>query len=79
MHKDKLLGKYVMYENKGAKANGTRLGKVVKITGNTLTIIDAYKERHRIHCKTQRILGVLKKRKISGLTQEQYLEEIEWG
>ena len=79
MHKDKLKGRYVMYENKGTKANGTRLGKVIKITGNTLTVLDAYKEKHRIHTKTQRILGVLIKRKIRFKKQAEYLEEIEWN
>lgn len=79
MHKDLLKGKYVMYMALGTKSKGWRLGKVVKITGNTLTITNAYKEKCRINKKTHEIFGVLKKRKISGLKQSEFLERIEWN
>jgi len=79
MHKDLLKGKYVLYENRGAKFNGWRLGKVTKIVGNTLTIMDAYKEKHRISEKTHKIYGVLIKRKIRGKRMEDYTEKIEWN
>lgn len=94
MHKDKLMGKYVQYQIRclikktvggktvhlvTKKKGGCRLGKVIKITGNTLTVVDAYKERHRINTKNAQIFGVLKKRKVSGKTQDMYLEEIEWN
>lgn len=79
MHKDKLKDKFILYIDKDS---AWRLGKVKKIVGNTLTILNAYGERHRIHptngvgCK--KILGVLKKRKIRFKTVREYLEEIEW-
>lgn len=79
MHKDLLKGKYVMYMGLGKRCKGWRLGKVTKIVGNTLTIRDAYKEKHRISRKTHTIFGVLTKRKIHGLRLDEYTEEIEWN
>ncbi len=79
MRKDLLKGKYVLYENKGHKANGTRMGKVTNIVGNTLTVMDAYKQKYRINTENARIFGVLTKRKIRFKTQAEYIEEIEWS
>lgn len=79
MHKDNLKGKYVLYSGLAERCKGWRLGKVTKITGNTLTIKDAYKEKHRIHTKTHKIFGVLTKKKIRGLKLFEYTEEIEWN
>lgn len=79
MHKDLLKDIYVLYMGLGSKNTGWRLGKVTKIVGNTLTIQDAYKEKHRISRKTHKIFGVLIKRKIRGKTMPEYTEEIEWN
>lgn len=79
MHKDKLKGRYVLYVGLDRWNAGWRLGRVTKITGNTLTIKDAYREKHRIHTSTHNILGVLTKRKIRGLRLKDYTEEIEWN
>lgn len=79
MHKDLLKGKYVMYMALGRKSNGWRLGKVVNIVGNTLTIRDAYKEKHRINTKTHKIFGVLVKKQIRLKKQAEYLEDIQWN
>lgn len=62
--KSKLKGKYVSYFHMGQ-----REGKVVKITGKTLTVQNAVGERKRIHPKKFRILGVYFRKK---------LEEIDW-
>lgn len=70
-----LLKKYVMYIDKDS---AWRLAMVVKITGRTLTVLNPYGDRHRIHPSTTKILGRLKKRKVTGLTHNEYLEEITW-
>jgi len=44
IHKDDLLGKYVEYTHEGA----TYDHKVIRITGNILTVIDAVKQKRRI-------------------------------
>lgn len=62
--KSKLKGKWVSY-----MFNGQREGKVVKITGKTLTVQNAVGERKRIHPDRYRILGVYYRKK---------LESIEW-
>ena len=79
MHKDLLKGRYVLYEGRDRKFTGWRFGKVTKITGNTLTITNAYKEKHRINNKTYKIRGVLIKRKIRNKRMEDYTEKIEWN
>jgi len=79
INKNSLKGKYVLYEGRDHKFTGWRLGKVTKIVGNTLTIIDAYKEKHRINTKTHIIHGVLIRRKIRNKRMEDYTEKIEWN
>lgn len=66
MHKDKLKGKFVTYLDKNSSY---RTHKVVKITGLTLTVIDATGEKQRIHPKKNKIFGRQLKNKI---------EEIKW-
>lgn len=73
--KSKLLNKYIMYMNDQGKFCQ---GKVVKIVGRTLTIMDAYKEKHRIHPNTIHIYGVFKTTKIKFKKMSEYLEEIKW-
>jgi len=82
MQKNKLKGKYVMFIDRQGKY---RVEKVVKTTGNTLTLKNAYNEKHRIHSTKvygdrtkNKILGVVIKRKIRLRTMHEYLEEIEW-
>ncbi len=76
MHKDNLIKKYVMYIDKNSSF---RMGRVVKVTGKTLTVKNAYKEKHRIHPDKNKILGVLKTKKIKGKKMFEYLEEIQWS
>lgn len=64
-----------MYFDKNSKL---RTEKVVKVVGNTLTLRNAYGERHRVHPKKFEILGVLVKRKIRFKKRKDYLEEIQW-
>ena len=45
INKDDLMGKYVTYRDKNG---ATRTNKVVKITGNTVTVKDAVGIRRRI-------------------------------
>jgi hypothetical protein len=66
IHKSKLKGKYVSYRDKDGKH---RLGKVVKITGNYLTVKDAVGIRRRIY--KDRVQGRQFRKK--------GLEEIQWG
>jgi len=74
-----LKGRYILYMGLGNKNTGWRLGKVTKIAGNTLTIKDAYGEKHRVNRKTHKIFGTLIKRKIRFKTMKEYTEEIEWN
>jgi ribosomal protein L35AE/L33A len=73
--KSKLIGKYVLYMDKNGKFSQ---GKVTKILGKTLTIRDAYKERHRLHPDKVKIFGAFKTTKIRGKSMSEYLEEIKW-
>lgn len=75
IHKSKLKNSFVMYLDKNS---AQRLGKVTKIVGNTLTVKNAYGEKHRINPKTTKIFGRLKKRKIRFKKAYEYLEGIEW-
>ncbi len=59
--KEQLKGKYVTYLDKDGKMKS---GKVMKITGNTLTIKNAVKQKFRIHPKKNKILGRQLKKKI---------------
>ena len=45
IHKNELVGKYIYYKDKDGKH---RTEKAIKINGNTLTVQNALKERHRI-------------------------------
>lgn len=51
--KTELIGKYVSYILNGSY----RTHKVVRVSGNTLTVMDAVGVKHRIHPKTTKILG----------------------
>lgn len=51
--KNELKGKYITYLWNGSY----RTHKVIKITGNTLTVKDAVGTKHRIHPKTNKIFG----------------------
>lgn len=62
MHKNKLKGRFVSY-----MFNGQREGKVVKISGKTLTIKNAVGERKRIHPDKYKILGVYVRKKLEGI------------
>lgn len=66
LHKDKLKGKWVSYHD---KVRGQREGKVVKVSGKTLTVVNHVGERKRIHPDKITILGVYFRKK---------LESIEW-
>lgn len=46
--KDKLKGKFVAYRD---RHDALRVNRVVKITGNTLTVKDANGSRRRVHLK----------------------------
>ena len=59
--KSKLKGKYVTYLDKDGKY---RTNKVIKITGNTLTITNALGEKHRIHPDKNKIFGRQLKNKL---------------
>lgn len=59
--KTKLKGKYVTYLDKDSKY---RTHKVIKITGNTLTITNALGEKHRIHPDKNKIFGQQLKTKL---------------
>jgi len=87
--KSKLIGKYVKYIDKDGK---TRVNKVVKINGNTLTVVNAIGEKSRIRDGTVHyysIGGDGKGRitksirvtvKILGRQfRKRGLEEIDWG
>ena len=65
IEKDNLLGKFVTYVDRDGK---TRTNKVVRIVGNTLTVQNVVKTRHRV-CK-DRVLGRQFRRR--------GLEEIKW-
>ena len=75
IQKNNLLGKHISYydaiyvKGKGRIGNGQREGKVVKITGNTLTVKNAIGEKKRIHPDKFKILGVYYRKK---------LEMIDW-
>ena len=64
INKNKLIGKWVSYFY-----NGRREGKVVKITGKTLTVKNAVGEKKRIHPNKYTILGVYYRK---------MLEDIDW-
>jgi len=64
--KNKLKGKYVVFFDRN---HAQRSQRVIKITGNTLTVIDAVGVRTRIHPDKTKILGVYHYKK---------LEEISW-
>ena len=59
--KEKLKGKYISYLDKDSKY---RVGRVIKITGNTLTITNALGEKHRIHPDKNKIFGQQLKNKL---------------
>jgi len=65
IEKDKLKGKYITYLDKDGKY---RTNKVVKITGNTLTVKNVLGERTRIHPDKIHIFGVQHKKDIEGIT-----------
>lgn len=46
IHKTDLVGKYIEFRDKDGK---TRIGKVKRVSGNYISIIDAVKRRRRIH------------------------------
>ena len=46
IHKDELIGKYIKYYDRDGK---TRVNKVMRVSGNKLTVKDAVKQRRRIH------------------------------
>jgi len=75
MNYKKLINKYIMFIDKNS---AWRLHKVIKITGRTLTILNPYKEKHRIHPSSTKILGMLKNRRVTGKSYKEYLEEITW-
>lgn len=52
INKDDLKGKYVRYRDRNG---ATRTNKVVKVTGNSLTVIDAVGIRRRV--KHDRVIG----------------------
>lgn len=64
--KNKLKGKYVRYRDKNSKI---RTEKVVKITGNYLTVKNAVGVKHQIY----------KKDVIAREFRKRGLEEIKWG
>jgi len=70
--KAKLMGKHVtyIYKHKHDPYGSWRTGKVVKITGNTLTVKNAVGVRKRINPKTTKILG--------RQFRKNGLEEIKW-
>jgi len=57
--KTELIGKYVTYIRKsnGEPFGSYRTHKVVRVSGNTLTVMDAVGVKRRIHPKTTKILG----------------------
>lgn len=57
--KNELEGKYVTYywKHKRDPFGSLRTGKVIKISGNTLTVQDAAGTKRRIHPKKMKILG----------------------
>lgn len=59
--KTNLKGKYVTYLDKDGKY---RSHKVIKITGNTLTVKDVLGARHRIHPDKNKIFGRQLKNKL---------------
>ena len=52
INKKELIGKHVLYIDKDSKQ---RIGKVVKITGNYLTVRNAVKTKYRIY--KDRVIG----------------------
>jgi len=64
MRKNKLLNKWVSYFDRGQ-----REGKVIKVDGKTLTVINTLGEKTRIHPDKYKIVGVYFGGK---------LEDIEW-
>lgn len=63
IHKSELKNKYVKYFDKDGKI---RVDKVVNINGNTLTVLNAYKERHRVN--KDKVLGrQYRKRGLEGI------------
>jgi hypothetical protein len=62
--KDKLKGNYVTYLDRNGQY---RTHKVIKVTGNTLTVKDVLGVRHRIHPRKFCIFGVQRKKEIEAI------------
>lgn len=63
--KKELKGKYIVYRDRDG---ATRIGRVVKLTGNVLTVTNAYKTKHRV--KKDKVIGRQFRKK--------GVEEIQW-
>lgn len=87
--KSKLIGKYVKYIDKDGK---TRVNKVVKINGNTLTVVSAIGEKSRIRDGTVHYYSIGRDGKgritksirvtvkiLGRQFRKRGLEEIDWG
>jgi hypothetical protein len=72
IHKDELLGKYIEYMDSQGKV---RTNKVVKVSGRSVTVVDALKKRRKIkaekifcqvhhgHCKVEIDWSIRRKKK----------------